>query len=161
MYPHDTPSLRAIKYVRCDDLHDFWLEWSSMKDLNRQYPWAYVYIAHRNQWKIGVSIHPWKRRGQVSASSIAFSRLVYQPYKLERGLHAVFAEKRRPWSEWFDLDPSQVELAKQLIDYWQLMSPIQSDFKGITYLFNRPPGYVDPIWEYDSFRDDLKFLRGK
>lgn len=179
MPPNHTPFVYSKKYVRCDDLHEFWLEWSSFKDVNQRYPWAYVYIAHgverdlvmrdgilidrsppRDRWKIGVSIHPWKRRSEVSARSIVFSRLVYQPYKLERGLHTKFAAKRRPSSEWFFLGAGEVRHTQQLIDYWQLMNPVQSDFSGIRHLFGQVQN-PDPIWEYDSFRDDLKFLRGE
>lgn len=166
------------------------------KRRDKRAKWAYVYIAsktyQRREWngveylrldwitdyKIGVSVKPWNRMRAVGADAIVFSRLVYEPWTVEKALHMHFREwgvqdvriRQREGDEayltgghvtdeWFVLTPEMLGEAKRIIDAWQLLvTPILDEHPpGITRI-GVGNGQVAPAWEYDSFRPDLWML---
>lgn len=166
MCPNSTAYPCSVKDVSHSllDCVELWRHWSRQLPSDRRARWSFVYLATREvggqlRWKIGVSKHPWKRRREVNAKAIAFSRLVYLPYHLEMGLHNRFAEQRiSPWEEWFLLEPKHVSDAMRIIDFWQLVSPHEQP-ADITRLHDPLTGQVELVTEFDSYDERFKPLR--
>lgn len=125
-------------------------EWRILKPKDKRSRWGFVYLAELRSGgiKIGVSSRPWKRRSEIGARGILFSRFVYMPFALERGLHEIFQPESLGY-EAFSLFSYQIEDAEQIIDYWQLMNPIEPRVTA-PFARSRMGEPLTYYWEYNT-----------